>query len=71
MQSAVVPLYTVLWAALAARGEIEPPLSEMVASLVGSVAPGSADHLWWRANALETAQVGEGACTCWLGPAGG
>ncbi|KAG2434854.1 hypothetical protein HXX76_007739 [Chlamydomonas incerta] len=56
-QSAVVPLYTVLWAALAARGEIEPPLSEMVASLVGSVAPGSADHLWWRANALETAQI--------------
>ncbi|GFR51097.1 hypothetical protein Agub_g13425, partial [Astrephomene gubernaculifera] len=56
-QSAVVPLYTLLWAALGARGELEPRLAELVAALVGEVTPGSADHLWWSAVALETAEM--------------
>ncbi|KAG2500569.1 hypothetical protein HYH03_001339 [Edaphochlamys debaryana] len=56
-QSAVVPLYTVLWSAMGAKGEIEPRLAEVVAALVGGVAPGSADHLFWTVVARETAEI--------------
>ncbi|GLI60231.1 hypothetical protein VaNZ11_002319, partial [Volvox africanus] len=57
VQSAVAPLYTVLWAALGARGELEPRLAEVMAALVGEVTPGSADHLWWAVVARETAEM--------------
>ncbi|GIL89236.1 hypothetical protein Vretimale_18572 [Volvox reticuliferus] len=57
VQSAVAPLYTVLWAGLGARGELEPRLAEVMAALVGEVTPGSADHLWWAVVARETAEM--------------
>ncbi|GLC59143.1 hypothetical protein PLESTB_001453100 [Pleodorina starrii] len=56
-QSAVAPLYTVLWAALGSRGELEPRLAEVMGALVGEVAPGSADHVWWSEVARETAEM--------------
>jgi hypothetical protein len=45
LQAAVVPLYGLLWAALGARGAIEPRLAELVAALLKDVASGSALHL--------------------------
>ncbi len=66
-QAGTAPLLTLLWAALGARGELEPRLAELMAALLRDVAPGSADELFWALAARDTAEVGgllRGRCSC-------
>lgn len=56
-QAGTAPLLTLLWAALGARGELEPRLAELMAALLRDVAPGSADELFWALAARDTAEV--------------
>ena len=56
-QAGVGQLYCLLYAALAARGELDPSLADLVAALLRSIAPGSRDHLEWALVARDTAEV--------------
>lgn len=57
VQAGTAPLLTLLWAALGARGELEPRLAELMAALLRDVAPGSADELFWALAARDTAEI--------------